>query len=112
MTDVSNSWLGMASQRMEWLSERQRVITENVANADTPGYQARDVEAFEDFLGARPGAEPQVERAPQTWGSSLDGNSVVLEEQSLMSAETSGQFQLTSKLAKKAYTMMSMVNGK
>lgn len=53
-----------------------------------------------------------MERAPQTWGSSLDGNSVVLEEQSLMSAETSGQFQLTSKLAKKAYTMMSMVNGK
>ncbi len=29
--------------KMTWLNERQRVVAANVANADTPGYQARDL---------------------------------------------------------------------
>src|ERR1700730_17736258 len=35
--------LSMLRQRMEWHQERQRVLAENVANADTPNYQARDL---------------------------------------------------------------------
>ena len=30
-------------KKMNWLNRRQRVIAENVANADTPGYLARDL---------------------------------------------------------------------
>ena len=30
----------MMKERMYWLSDRQRVIAENVANADTPNYIA------------------------------------------------------------------------
>ena len=30
--------LGQIKGRLGWLDERQRVIAENVANADTPGY--------------------------------------------------------------------------
>jgi flagellar basal-body rod protein FlgB len=36
----------MLKGRMGYLAERQRVIAENVANADTPGYQARDLKPF------------------------------------------------------------------
>ncbi len=36
----------MLKSRLGYLSDRQRVIAENVANADTPGYQARDLKAF------------------------------------------------------------------
>jgi flagellar basal-body rod protein FlgB len=36
----------MLRSRLGYLSERQRVIAENVANADTPGYQPRDVKPF------------------------------------------------------------------
>ncbi len=36
----------MLKGRMGYLAERQRVIAENVANADTPGYQARDMKPF------------------------------------------------------------------
>ena len=40
----------MLRTRLEWAQERQRVLAENVANADTPRYRARDVTApkFED----------------------------------------------------------------
>jgi hypothetical protein len=31
----------MLRGRLNWLSDRQRVISENVANADTPGYVGR-----------------------------------------------------------------------
>ncbi|MEK9971209.1 MAG: flagellar basal body protein, partial [Ferrovibrio sp.] len=31
------------TRRMDWLGERQRVLAENVANADTPGYKPKDL---------------------------------------------------------------------
>ena len=33
----------MLRTRMQWHQERQRVLSENVANADTPGFRARDL---------------------------------------------------------------------
>ena len=36
----------MLRSRLGYLSERQRVISENVANADTPGYGPRDLKPF------------------------------------------------------------------
>jgi flagellar basal-body rod protein FlgB len=36
----------MLRSRMGYLSERQRVIAENVANADTPGYGPHDLKPF------------------------------------------------------------------
>ena len=35
--------LSMLRTRMQWHQERQRVLAENVANADTPKYRARDL---------------------------------------------------------------------
>ncbi|MCH8862705.1 MAG: flagellar basal body rod protein FlgB [Proteobacteria bacterium] len=37
-------------KKMNWLNRRQRVIADNVANADTPGYVARDLKP-QDFSG-------------------------------------------------------------
>jgi len=33
-------------EKMRWHQERQGVLAENIANADTPGYVERDLEAF------------------------------------------------------------------
>ena len=33
----------MMKQRLHWLTERQQVLAENVANANTPGYIAKDL---------------------------------------------------------------------
>ena len=42
--------MGALKDRMRWLMENQRVIAENVANADTPGYEAKAL-ARQDFSG-------------------------------------------------------------
>ena len=40
----------LLSNRMSWLSSRQSVLAENVYNADTPNYIARDLRPL-DFAG-------------------------------------------------------------
>ena len=37
--------LSMLRTRLEWAQQRQRVLSENVANSDTPHYRARDLTA-------------------------------------------------------------------
>src|SRR3569623_968638 len=51
--------LAMLRERMTWLHQRQDVLSQNVANADTPNYVARDLKplSYEDALGVtKPGA--------------------------------------------------------
>ena len=40
-------------KKMDWLEERQKIIAQNIANADTPGYKPLDVKAldFKELLG-------------------------------------------------------------
>jgi flagellar basal-body rod protein FlgB len=98
--------LGQIKGRLGWLDARQRVIAENVANADTPGYVGRDLKQPTDFAAAmRSGGDLQMVRtnaahiapagspvrfaptkAPDS-ETTLDGNSVVVEEQMLKMAE-------------------------
>lgn len=94
--------------RLSWLDERQRVIAQNVANSDTPGYVARDLRAPTDFATAlRQGSGgvsltqtsaahlPMRQSASRFTGvdapdseTTLDGNAVVVEEQMLKMAES------------------------
>ena len=37
----------MISKRMAWLSQRQRVLAQNISNADTPHYKAKDLEELD-----------------------------------------------------------------
>ena len=52
--------LAMLRERMEWHQERQRVLAENVANADTPNYRAKDI------------APPDFQNEMQTASLNLD----------------------------------------
>lgn len=40
----------LASRQAEWLSVRQTVISGNIANANTPGFRAKDVAPFDAVL--------------------------------------------------------------
>jgi len=40
----------LAEQRLEWIDQRQRVVSQNIANADTPDYTARDVKPFDQLV--------------------------------------------------------------
>ena len=99
----------MLQSRMGYLSNRQRVISENVANADSPGFTPHDLKpfSFEAQVQAQAGSgvvpagvqavtQPGHMQAPGHQGgmrsgvkaitskdseTTLDGNSVVLEEE-------------------------------
>lgn len=53
--------LSMLRTRLQWAQERQRVLAENVANADTPNFQARDL-APPKFEAPVRGAPPLMSR--------------------------------------------------
>ena len=114
MESLGQSWFQLASRRMEWLSSRQSVIAENIANANTPGYAGRDVQSFDDFLnaGAEAGRGAEVQEAVTRWGGSKDGNSVVLEEQTILAAQSAGEFRLASKLYAKGHQLVALAAGR
>src|SRR3546814_774303 len=37
----------MMQDKMSWLTQRQRVLAQNIANADTPGYGAEDLKPID-----------------------------------------------------------------
>jgi len=53
--------LNMLRERMQWQQARQEVLAENVANADTPDYQAKDLAPL-DFSQALTAASLTLDR--------------------------------------------------
>ena len=128
--DVGFTDLPLLSQikgRLGWLDERQRVIAQNVANSDTPGYAARDLNRPTDFAAAmaRGGglqmtrtsamhiapagqtARFQSAAAPDS-ETTLDGNSVVVEEQMLKMAESRMAYDAAISFYQKSMNMLRM----
>jgi flagellar basal-body rod protein FlgB len=123
------SLLNVASQKMEYLSNRQKVISENVANADTPGYKAKETASFKDFLNAsdrtvgtfvtnekhitkNPTRGLQVENDKNAWGANPNGNTVSLEQQSIKSAGVRGGYDMAANLYKKSFNLYFTAIGK
>lgn len=123
--------LAMLRERMNWLHQRQDVLSQNVANADTPGYVARDLKPldFEEVLGnASHGATLMTTNArhialtPTHMGqfedhdapdqeSSPNGNSVALEAEMVKVSDTQAEFQAAANLYSKAMTLMKTAIG-
>jgi flagellar basal-body rod protein FlgB len=127
--------MAMIKQRMSWLSARQNVLAQNVANADTPGFTARDLKPvnFEDILkgatppgGAQSGmtsTDPRHITLTQSGSSSFtdynspdgesspSGNSVSLEQEMIKVADTQAEYQAASNLYAKAIDMMKLAIG-
>ncbi len=126
------SILAMLRQSMSFNAERQRVISENVAHANTPGYTAKDLDVadFQSALqrqlrgqgvtgqtssvrletaeaGHLPGSRGGS--ASRTWDSqdapdsetTINGNSVVLEEQMVRAQEVRMQYETALTLYQK-----------
>lgn len=105
----------LASQRLKWLSDRQKVVSENIANADTAGYRAKEVEGFDEYLAVAEGQsvapDADVFESESTWGQDLTGNNVIIEEQILEANATSGQYKIAANLYKKAHDLLRTVAG-
>lgn len=133
MTDVP--LFSMLKSRMGWLSQRQNILSQNVANADTPKFTPHDLQA-PDFAKAlrqesvfARGAGQMTLTNPRHIASSRPvmptkevsvrdkeadplGNSVSLEEEMIKVADTQSQYQTASNLYAKALTMMKTAIGK
>ena len=117
------------SKRMDWLSQRQRVLAGNIANADTPKYVPRDLNSseFHRILRSQSpkvspratnaahlqgtvlsGGPARVERQGSSWETSPSGNAVIIEEQMLKVAETQSDYELMTNLYRKHMAMFRM----
>jgi flagellar basal-body rod protein FlgB len=64
--DLNNLTLfKMALTKMDWASQRQKVLAQNVANADTPDYKGRDLKKL-DFKKILEGTTPAPVKVLQT----------------------------------------------
>ena len=83
---------------MDLQSARQKLVASNIANADTPGYQTRDIDFQSEFLNAT-GAAPRV-RDVGGLPVKNDGNNVSLDREARLLSENALRFQLASQLMK------------
>lgn len=118
------------SQRMSWLTQRQTVLAENVANANTPGYVAKDIKEpdFGALVGQAngslqmattnagditPGTNPTGGQVftPTADDQSLDGNGVSIEDQMMKVSTNASDYAVVSALYKDHIAMIKMALG-
>jgi len=133
LTDVP--MLSLLRERMSWLDARQRVLSQNVANADSPGYVAKDLKPldFEKILSQSngqqsfSGLQTDNPRHIAISAQSMDGfeddassdteanptgNTVSLEQEMIKVADTQSQYQAAANLYAKAIGMMRTAIGR
>ncbi|TNE35362.1 MAG: flagellar basal body rod protein FlgB [Alphaproteobacteria bacterium] len=119
-------------ERMKWLTARQKVLSQNVANANTPNYRSRDLKplTFKEMLfraadhkmaakrtdahhiATDDGSKFKVEYKKDTADATPTGNAVDLEDEMMKVAETQIQYQLTTSLYKKNLGMLKTALGR
>lgn len=129
-TGIFDKTIGMLGSALDLRAARQRLISSNIANQDTPGYKASDIK-FEDELRKREGGsgvpvlvrtssghlplsgigagEPRViDRAADTEG--YDQNSVGIEGEMARLSENALMYSVASKLIRgKFATLMTAI---
>jgi flagellar basal-body rod protein FlgB len=124
--------LAMLRTRMAWHQERQRVLADNIANADTPKFKPRDL-VPPDFGRTAPAAgpvalvrtEPMHLSAPGAGGGSQfaadrrgryevhpTGNAVSLEEEMMKVAANQMDYQMVTTLYSRGLGLIKSALGK
>ncbi|MGI9502834.1 MAG: flagellar basal body rod protein FlgB [Geminicoccaceae bacterium] len=135
MNPTSAPLFTLLSARMSWLGQRQSILAQNIANADTPGYRPRDLRE-QDFkkltqgFAGRPTRLPIAQTAeahlngmvgariglagreqPKPYETAPDGNAVILEEQTAKAGKTALDHQLASNIYRKYVGMIKIALG-
>ena len=124
---------GAMKKRVAWLTQRQEVISQNIANSDSPGYLAKDLQAFgfkkalsqkmgqitmvrtrSDHLSGqvRSVRDFRVGAEKKPYETSPSDNSVILEEQMMKLGETGINHRLTTEIYRKHLNMFRTALGK
>ena len=123
----------MLRTRMQWHQERQRVLAENVANADTPGFQPRDLvePKFERpapagapsglmLVRTSPGHQVTAASGSASFASTRDGgqqirptgNAVTLEEQMIKVAANQMDYQAATSVYSRSLGLIKTALGR
>ena len=133
MTTQDLALMQAAIQKMHWHEERQKVLSQNIANADTAGYKPKDIAPM-DFkailesttsklpmtglavtspahLGANGTSAGKIsaKNEKNPYEASPTGNAVVLEEQLLKMNENYTDHRLTTTIYQKNIDMLKNV---
>ena len=116
--------------RMQWHQSRQKVLAENVANADSPGFKPSDLKqpAIAASSATAAGVSPMMTSAghmslsganggfdgskAQRFETTPNGNAVNLEDEMLKVAQNQSDFQLAASLYGKGLGLMKIAIGK
>jgi flagellar basal-body rod protein FlgB len=112
----------LASSQARWLEVRQSTIATNVANANTPGFKARDVEPFNKVLDGMPvrlattspshmqlsAAETDTRAVTKkdSWDVVHSGNSVSLEQEMIKGSDVSRDYSMNSAIVRSFHHML------
>ena len=132
MLDQMTARLDFHAQALTLRSQRQQVIASNIANADTPGYVARDFDFASALksatgagtgaatttdarhfssVGAQAGASPRLGYAVQTQPAQ-DGNSVDLDRERAAFVDNTVRYESTLRFINgHVKTMLSAITG-
>jgi flagellar basal-body rod protein FlgB len=92
--------LGASIERyMNLLSTRQKLVAANIANADTPGYQTKDIDFQAELANQIGDSNPNVMDVPGL-KTKNDGNNVNVDREARLLAENALRFSVASTLAK------------
>ncbi len=112
----------LASQEANWLSTRQATIASNVANANTPGYRAQDVQPFSAVLehlqlpmattsaghiqpASLSGGKVNV-KPSESWDVVYSGNSVNLEQEMMKAGDVNRAHGLNVNVVRSFHQML------
>lgn len=121
--------LRLAQASASHAGQRQKVVAENIANADTPGYRARDIKPFHDiFNGVNAGVAQKHTRAGHLYSDgstprnvphvianaehSPNGNSVSLETEMTRAAEIRHDYDLALGIYSKSLDILRKSMGR
>jgi flagellar basal-body rod protein FlgB len=114
--------LQLAAQRTQWLSARQSLIANNVANANTPAYRATDLQPFSAVLDSTQVSMVTTNPAHLTptqdeltsarvvesdpSDETLSGNSVRLEQEMIKLGDVSRDYSMGTNIKRAIHQMM------
>jgi flagellar basal-body rod protein FlgB len=90
---------------MDLLSARQKLVVSNLANLDTPGYKAKDIDFQFEYISLAEGQSPNVVETPGLVIKS-DGNNVSLDRETRLLSENALRFSVASTLMRAQLKIM------
>ena len=111
MNDVSTSMMHLLEKFLDITSQRQQLVTANMANVDTPGYRTKDIDFRGELQRAAadgPANFMPVVRSVEGLLERPDGNNVSMDREGLLLAETQMQFGLGVQLLRHEFQSLLM----